>query len=143
MKLKTNKDKAEIENVLIGVTDVLNEISITNVNFWALQYVWTASSYVFDLQFEDFEKKTREKPKGLIVKHEDFLKFAIPSTEVYEGTFIALSNSDSEEAIFILENFDSGEWIIETNDQSIIQRLISMGWSESEYAPQVSYYKVL
>jgi hypothetical protein len=141
MLLTTTKEI--IDNVLQPLSAIIEEIRPQQIAYWVLQYVDASSSSFFHYSsWQDFEFATRDS-LGLMVNNEEFKNFITEVIDFREGTIIALTHKESMYPKFILQNFDSSEWILETNDQDIIERLISLGWKESLYPPEQNYYKTV
>ena len=124
---------------------ILEEIQPKGITHWVLQYlegmvVHECALLHFSSMQEIEEASVTER--GLMLGNDEFLKFVAGIHDISFATFIALTDQESIQAKFILQNFDSSGWHLETNDPEIIQRLFDLGWEESEYPPEYQHYSL-
>lgn len=125
----------------VTLPGIIEMIHPKDISFWALQSIEAASRYFFDLSLEEFEHLTDSAERGLVVSNESFILFLDNLIDFYNGTVIAI-HANKSRALFILEYFDSSEWIIETNDTLIAKELSRFNWIESTIAPQRRCYSL-
>jgi hypothetical protein len=133
--LLATKEKS-CEGVIQRLPVILEEIQPKCITHWVLQYIDVISTYFFHYSSVHELEVATKSSNGVMVNDKEFMKFVANIIDFCSGTIIALSNQKNLHIKFVLENFDSCEWIIATNDKEIIKRLISFGWQESEYPPQ-------
>ena len=139
MLLETDKDEKVI-NVLESLPVILEEIQPKNITHWVLQWVEiVAFEHLHFSSVQEIEKAS-STDRGLMISNEEFFKFVAGLHQMLQGTIIALTDKDSFHPKFVLENFDSSQWLLETNDKEIIGRLIATGWVKSQHVPDRMYY---
>jgi hypothetical protein len=142
MLLTTDKVWAET-TTLERLPTILEEIQPPNIIYWVLQWIDLSSTYLLHFSSVSEIEVASQTHRGIIIDNEEFIKFVSGIMDISQGTFIALTDKESIHPKFILENFDSCEWVIETKDQEIINRLVSFGWKKSEHQPQRTYYNTV
>lgn len=120
----------ELHNgVLVPLKDVVQRLPRVVATTWCFRHIQVHVGWPFGLTVHEFERLTRERADGYCVTDDAMRAFLEAEIQVVDGEIDAIAEDGTR--LFTLENEDSSQWEIHTENPALIAAMQRRGFKMS------------